>query len=94
MSRSIDRVTTFHLGNRDEISHMNGLQNSSRLPSHPGYRDHMKRPLREKNKTDKTVKTALLSCPSSLKCVRQVYFFSLRLFKRSNITCQLVYKEI
>ena len=45
MSRSIDRVTTFHLGNRDEISHMNGLQNSSRLPSHPGNRDHMKRPL-------------------------------------------------
>ena len=45
MSRSIDRVTTFHLGNRDEISHMNGLQSSSRLPSHPGNRDHMKRPL-------------------------------------------------
>ena len=44
MSRSIDRVTTFHLGNRDEISHMNGLQNSSRLQSHPGNRDHMKRP--------------------------------------------------
>ena len=44
MLRSIDRVSTFHLGNRDEISHMNGLQNSSRLPSHPGNRDHMKRP--------------------------------------------------
>ena len=44
MSRLIDRVITFHLGNRDEISHMNGLQNSSRLPSHPGNRDHMKRP--------------------------------------------------
>ena len=30
---------------RAEISHMNGQQNLSRLPSQPGYRAHMKRPL-------------------------------------------------
>ena len=60
MSRSIDRVTTFHLGNRDEISHMNGLQNSSRLPSHPGNRDHMKRPFFRENGI-KTVKIGIFT---------------------------------
>ena len=37
--------TFFHLGNRDEISHMNARQNPSRLPGQPGNRAHMKRPL-------------------------------------------------
>ena len=33
-----------HLGNRDEIFHMNARQNPSRLQGHPGNRAYMKRP--------------------------------------------------
>ena len=65
---------------RAEISHMNGLQNLSRLPSQPGYRAHMKRPSDKKYLTSLVLSACTVSYGS--------LFFHLRCPRASHLVCK------